>query len=218
MQAVGGSARFNFSFYVTGFILAIGLIFGRAVCAFLCPFGLVQELLHRIPSPKIRLPRLFRYLKYAILIVFVLIMPVADTNYAGIGDPSFCKYICPSGSLGAGIPLLLSHPELRAVLGVLFSVKTAVLLIVLLASVFISRFFCRVICPLGALYGLTNRLSLLHIELDSNRCISCGCCASYCPMDLNPVKESSSCECIRCINCVSSCPHKAIRLHLGKSV
>ncbi len=220
MQAVGGSPRFSFSFYVTGILLAIGLVAGRAACAFLCPFGLLQELLHKIPGRKFRLPRPFRYVKYAVLLVFVLVLPVADTNFAGSGDPAFCKYICPAGTLEGGLPLILSHPELRSVLGLLFSIKAAVLVLVLVASVFISRFFCKVLCPLGAVYGLLNKVSLTRISLDKDICTRCGACAKKCPMDLDPVREAepsgfiAGTECIRCMDCAASCPHKAIRLSL----
>lgn len=211
MQAVGGSARFNFSFYVTGLLMTVGLVAGRAACAFLCPFGLLQELLHKIPSPKLHLPRLFRFVKYAVLLVFVLVFPVADTNFAGSGDPAFCTYICPAGTLEGGIPLILTHPELRAALGLLFSVKSAILLAVLVMSVFVSRFFCRCLCPLGAVYGLMNKISLTRLSVDQARCTHCGVCARICPMGLDPVRESRSAECIRCFECVASCPGEAVK-------
>lgn len=211
MQAVGASARFSFSFYVTGLLMTVGLVAGRAACAFLCPFGLLQELLHKIPSPKLHLPRLFRFVKYAVLLVFVLVLPAADTNFAGSGDPAFCTYICPAGTLEGGIPLILTHPELRAVLGLLFSVKTAILLAVLVMSVFVSRFFCRCLCPLGAVYGLMNKISLTRLSVDQARCTHCGVCARICPMGLDPVRESRSAECIRCFECVASCPGEAVK-------
>ena len=212
MQAVGGSSRFNFSFYVTGFLMALGLVMGRAACAFLCPFGLLQELLHKIPSPKLHLPRLFRFVKYGILLVFVLILPVCDTNVAGSGDPAFCKYICPAGTLEGGIPLIVTHPELHAALGLLFSVKAAILLAVLVMSVFVCRFFCRCLCPLGALYGLMNKISLTRLSVDQARCTHCGACARVCPMELDPVRESQSAECIRCFECAAACPQKAVNV------
>ncbi len=212
MQAVSGSSRFNFSFYVAGFLLTVGLVFGRAACAFLCPFGLLQELLHKIPSRKFRLPRPFRYVKYAVVLVFVLILPVADTNFAGSGDPAFCKYICPAGTLEGGLPLLATHPELRSVLGALFSVKAAVLALVLAASVFVSRFFCKSLCPLGAIYGLMNKISLTRLSVDQARCTRCGSCERVCPMDVNPVREARSAECIFCMHCAASCPEGAVKL------
>ena len=71
LQSVSGSMKFDFSFYITGFLLAVGVLLGRFVCGFLCPFGLVQELLAKIPAPgkKLRLPAFTKYLKYIILIV-----------------------------------------------------------------------------------------------------------------------------------------------------
>ncbi len=212
MQAVGGSMRFNFSFYVSGILLGIGLFLGRAACAFLCPFGLIQELLHTIPGSKFRLPSFLRFIKYGILLVFVLILPVADTNFAGTGDPAFCKYICPAGTLEGGIPLIATHPELRSLLGSLFSLKATVLLFVLLASIFVCRFFCKYLCPLGAIYGLMNKISLTRLSVDHSRCTDCGLCSQVCPMDADPRKGGRSAECIRCFKCVASCPQEALKL------
>ncbi|MDE6991812.1 MAG: 4Fe-4S binding protein, partial [Lachnospiraceae bacterium] len=106
LQAVNGSMEFQFSFYVAGVLLAFGVLLGRAVCGWLCPFGLIQELIHRIPSPKLKLKKVFLYLKYLVLVVFVLVLPVTVTNYMGMGKPAFCQYICPAGTLQGGIPLL----------------------------------------------------------------------------------------------------------------
>ena len=57
MQAVAGSMNYSFSFYVIGFLLALGVLFGRFICGYMCPFGLIQELIHKIPSKKIKLPK-----------------------------------------------------------------------------------------------------------------------------------------------------------------
>jgi len=70
-----GSSILSFPFLALGTILLIGTLFGRLVCAFVCPFGLLQELLYRIPTPKIQLPRATRYLKYAALLLFVFLLP-----------------------------------------------------------------------------------------------------------------------------------------------
>ena len=85
MQAVSGSIQFRFSFYVMGFVLALGVIFGRAVCGFVCPFGLIQELLYKMPFPKKKLWKGFTYVKYLMLLVFVLVLPVVNTNIVGMG-------------------------------------------------------------------------------------------------------------------------------------
>ena len=210
MQAVNGSIDFKTSFYVWGMILAFGVVLGRAVCGFLCPFGLIQELLYKIPFPKKKLWKGFTWIKYILLVVFVLMLPVVKTNAVGSGAPAFCEYICPVGTLEGGIPLLSTHPELRRVIGTLFSVKMVILVITLVGCLSICRFFCKVMCPLGAIYGLLNKVSLFHMDVNMGKCIHCGKCTHVCPMDVDPVKTPDSAECIRCGKCVSACPKKAL--------
>lgn len=212
MQAVSGSVNFNVSFYVVGFILALGIICGRAICGFLCPFGLIQELLYKIPSPKKKLWKGFTYVKYILLAIFVLLLPVVSTNMLGMGAPAFCEYICPVGTLEGGIPLLSTHPELRETIGALFSVKAGILVITLVGCVIVCRFFCKVMCPLGAVYGILNKISIYHMEIDQTRCVSCGQCHAVCPMDVHPVENPDSAECIRCGRCVTCCPEQALIL------
>ncbi|MCI8405292.1 MAG: 4Fe-4S binding protein [Clostridia bacterium] len=213
MQAVSGSAKYNFSFYVTGFLLAVGILFGRLVCGWICPFGLIQEIIHKIPSPKLKLWKGFNLIKYIILIVFVILMPVIAVNYMGMGQPAFCQYICPAGTFEGGIPLLTTHPELRQTIGALFGLKASILVLILIGCVFIYRFFCKMICPLGAIYGLLNKISMYHIEIDDDKCTECGRCAKVCKMNVDPAKNPNSAECIRCGKCAESCPSKAI--HMG---
>ena len=214
MQAVASSMQYNFSFYVVGILLAVGVLLGRFVCGWICPFGLVQELFYKIPSRKYRLPKLFTYVKYGILVVFVIVLPVTATNYMGIGKPAFCQYICPSGTLFGGIPMTVTHPELRTATGLLFLLKISILILTLLACVLIFRFFCKTLCPLGAIYGLLNKISIYHLEVDKKSCIQCGKCAHTCKMDVDPVAAPNSAECIRCGACAASCPKQAIRLGL----
>lgn len=212
LQAVNGSMEFNFSFYVTGLLLAFGVLFGRGICGWVCPFGLFQELLHKIPVPKLKLWRGFLYLKYIMLVVFVLILPVAVTNFMGMGKPAFCQFICPAGTLFGGLPLLSSHQELRQAIGKLFSLKMFILIAVIAGCIFIYRFFCKTLCPLGAIYGIMNNISIYHIETDKDKCVSCGKCKAVCKMDVNPVEKPGSAECIRCGECVQACPENALYL------
>lgn len=212
MQSVGGSMNFKFSFYVLGFILGLGVLFGRAICGFICPFGLIQELIYKIPSPKIKLWKGLKYVKYVLLIVFVLVLPVIYTNKLGMGAPAFCEYICPVGTLEAGIPLLASHPELRQIIGSLFSVKAVILFATIIGCILNCRFFCKVLCPLGAIYGLMNKISIYHMEIDTTRCVSCGKCQTKCPMEIYPAENPNSTECIRCGKCTANCPKHALTL------
>lgn len=198
--------------YAAGVILLIGLLLGRAVCGFLCPFGLIQELLNKIPSPKFKLPRRFNYMKYFLLIVFVLILPVTSE----LGKPTFCEYICPAGTLEAGLPLIATHEEFRNVLGNLFALKISILIAVIIGCISIHRFFCRVMCPLGAIYGLLNRYSFYQLTCAADKCIGCGRCKKICPLDLDPTKEFNSAECVRCGRCKSVCPTQALNQNFSK--
>lgn len=215
LQAVSSSINFQFSFYVVGFLLAVGVLLGRFICGWLCPFGLVQEMIHKIPSPKWKLWKGFRLVKYIVLLIFVILLPIVATNYMGMGKPAFCQFICPSGTLFGGIPMLSTHLELRNTIGALFSLKMAVLVLTILGCVFVYRFFCKILCPLGAIYGVLNKISIYHLKVDEGQCVNCGKCAKTCKMDVNPVETPNSAECIRCGACAEACPVKAI--HIGFS-
>ena len=216
LQAVIGSWKFSVSLYVGGFLMLVGALLGRFVCGWLCPFGLVQDLLYKIPFlRKInRFPgdRALRYLKYVILLVFVILMPLFVVDVVGQGGPAFCKYICPSGTLLGGIPLVLKNPGLQAMVGFLFRWKVAILAVTVLVSIIVYRPFCKYICPLGATYALFNRVSLYRLRVDSSRCVNCGLCARTCKMGVDPVKTPNSGECIRCGDCARACPRDAITL------
>ena len=181
-QAVIGSSRFKFSYYITGFFILLGMILGRFICGFLCPFGWFQDLLHKIPGKKFSTARLkpLRYLKYIILIVFVILLPLFVTNSIGMGDPFFCKYICPQGVLEGAIPLSLGNTAIRSALGTLFSFKCLILITVVVLSILFYRPFCKWICPLGAIYSLFNKISFLNIKVDGNKCVGCSQCSKAC--------------------------------------
>ncbi len=124
LQAVLGSRDYRFAFYVVGFLMLAGVVLGRFVCGWLCPFGLIQEALHKIPVGRKlrRLPgeRWLKCLKYVLLAVFVILLPLYAVDAFGQGTPAFCKFICPAGTLEAGHPLLLMNTGLRAAVGWLF--------------------------------------------------------------------------------------------------
>ena len=207
------------AFYVIGILLLLGLTLGRVICGWLCPMGLIQEWLHRLPTPKLKKSRWTRrlsWIKYGILIVFVVAMPLW---YAvrRLPLPAFCKYICPAGTLEGAIGLLV-HPanaDKLGMLGLLFTRKFLILVLVLTACVFIYRGFCRFLCPLGAIYSLFARIALLGIRVDADACTGCGVCVRVCPMD---IRRPGDHECIQCGACIRGCPEKAIRLCAGKHV
>ena len=214
-QSVLASRDYHFAFYVSGFLIFFGAVLGRLTCGWLCPFGLVQDLLHKIPFPKKRklLPgdRWLKYLKYVILIGFVIVLPLTVLDIVGQGQPWFCKYICPSGTLFAGIPLVAANPPLRAALGWLFTWKSAILIALILLSLWVYRPFCRYLCPLGAIYGFFNPIALYRFQVDADLCTHCGQCQKACGFHIPVQDQPNSPDCIRCGQCIRTCPHGAIR-------
>lgn len=213
LQAVIGSSKFSFSFYIVGILIFFGVLLGRAVCGFLCPFGWFQELLRKIPGKKFSTKRLrpLTYLKYVILALFVIVLPMTVVNEVGMGDPWFCKWLCPAGVLEGAIPLSIADSGIRSALGPLFTWKFCILLGVVTLSIFFYRPFCKWLCPLGAFYALFHAVTLYRFSIDQDKCTSCGACARVCKMDVDVRKTPNHTECIRCGDCLRACPHGAIR-------
>ena len=222
----------RFPFFAAGFLTLAGALAGRAACAFLCPFGFFQEALFWISSrlralfrketpaerlaalskersrpPLSRLERGMRLMKHAFLAGLVALLPYGGYLLNGASGPAFCALVCPAGALEAGIPLVIANAALREAAGLLFAWKTALLLAVMAAALFSFRPFCKYICPLGAIYSLFNRVAAFGVQVDSEKCASCGKCAASCKMRARAV---NSAECIRCGECASACPHGAI--------
>ena len=216
-QAVAGSSKFRFSYYITGLLILLGVTLGRFICGFLCPFGWFQELMHRLPVKKRSTKPLapLTWLKYGVLLVMVVLLPALAVNDVGLGDPFFCKYLCPQGVLEGAIPMALTNAGIRAALGKLFAWKFGILLSVLALSAVFFRPFCKWLCPLGAFYALFNRVSMLQMKVDRETCISCGRCTKACKMDVDVTRTPNHAECIRCGMCVRACPTGAVRFRWG---
>lgn len=214
LQTMLGGRSTNFSFYIVGFLMIIGAACGRFVCGFLCPFGLIQDLLYKIPFfKKIGLlpgDRFLKYLPYFVLVTFVILAPLFLVDFTGMGVDAFCKYICPSGTLGAAWPLVLVNKGIRGAVGFLFAWKSFILIVIIFLSILVYRPFCRYLCPLGAIYGLMNPIAILRFEIDDKKCIKCGKCQEACDWNIATYKTANSPECVRCGKCKSACPTGAI--------
>lgn len=217
LQNALSSAGHRMGWYVLGILMLYGVILGRTVCGWLCPVGLIQELLHKIPTLKIgksRATRVLSCLKYVILAVLAVAMPLWYGLRHDMPMPGFCKYLCPAGTL-EGTVGLLSNPAnagMFSMLGALFTGKFLIMLAIGLACVLCYRFFCRFICPLGALYGIFNKFNVIGVKVDGNLCNHCGGCVQSCGMDVRCVGDR---ECIHCGGCVDVCPQEAISFCLG---
>ena len=194
-----------------GFILAIGLSLGRFVCGWFCPFGLLQELIYGLPvnKPGWVKHKNFQYLKYIILIVFVGLLPAL--SIWGPSSMAFCRYVCPVEVLEASLPLTLARPALMSMVGLGLVLKAVFLLSMLILASFVLKPFCRFICPLGAIYGVFNPVSLYRLQLDENKCSGCGSCQVRCPMNIAVYQEPNHPECIRCNECLP-CPAEALEI------
>lgn len=214
LQAVLSDRKFKFAFYVAGILMFFGAVFGRFVCGWLCPFGLLQDLLYKIPFPKKmkKLPgdKVLKYLKYVIFAVFVVLLPLTVLDIIGQGSPWFCKYICPSGTLFGAVPLAAADEGIRGALGGFFGWKMLVLVFLVLLSVVVYRPFCRYLCPLGAVYSVFNPIAFYRYRVDRDKCTKCGKCQRECKMDIKVYEKPNDPECIRCGDCIKVCPHGAI--------
>ena len=205
------SANHSTMYYVFGILLLYSIMFGRMICGWLCPFGLIQELLYKIKTPKLKkspVTRILSYLKYVILVVFVFLIPILyackDTPL-----PAFCKYICPAGTIEGGLILLSNeiNASYFSMLGPIFTWKFLLMVSIVLGSIFAFRLFCRFLCPLGALYGLFNQISFFGVKVNMDKCTRCNLCVSHCKLDIHHVGDQ---ECISCGECIDVCPTKAI--------
>ncbi|RKX69742.1 hypothetical protein DRP53_07265 [candidate division WOR-3 bacterium] len=193
-------------FYVIGFLGLIGVFIGRMVCGYLCPIGFLQDILYRIKSFKFKIPNWLANLKYVFLFGLVVIGAYLTA------EPAFCK-ICPVGSTQAGIPLVLWDPfqsSLRPLIGWHYYFKVSIFALFLLLIISSRRFFCRVMCPLGAIYSLFNRFSILQLRVNKDKCIECNSCELLCPMGIKVYQQPNQADCIRCFECVKKCPTKAV--------
>ena len=220
LQATLNARQYNVSMYVVGLLVVFGSFLGRFVCGFLCPFGLVQDLLFKIPFiKKIRkLPgeKFLRYLRFVFLGVFVLLLPAFVADFTGLGEPWFCKFVCPVGTLEGGVPLVLLNSAMRGAAGFLFRWKIAILLATLFSSIIVYRPFCRYVCPLGAVYGMFNKISFYRFKIDQKKCTGCGACQKVCKLDIPVFEKPNSADCIRCGDCKAACPHGAISCAFSK--
>ena len=211
LQGAFSSPNHSTLYYIGGILLLYGVLFGRMICGWACPFGLIGELLYKIKTPKVKkspVTRILSFFKYVVLVFFVFIVPII---YAirNVPLPAFCKYICPIGTIEGGLGLLSNkvNDSLFSLLGPLFTWKFMLMVSIVVGSIFIFRLFCRFICPLGALYGLFNKVSVFGVQVDEDKCTHCNLCVSHCKVDIKHVGDQ---ECISCGECIGVCPTKAI--------
>ena len=200
-------ALHRFPFFLLEFFITVGLVVGRAACGWLCPFGLIQDWMYKIKTRKFGIPKFLNYTKYIVLVVLVLIITYLTYEH-------WFSKLCPFGPLIAEIPWFAWNPidpdfGTRMVesdmIGWLYYLKMVILASFLTWFVLAKRPFCRVACPMGAIWALFNRVSLLRSKV-VDTCPDCGQCEEICPMELKVNTEVDSENCIKCMDC-STCKH-----------
>lgn len=199
------SAKHKIPFYLIGYLGVISMFVGRMACGWICPFGLFQDLMWKVKIKKLTLPKYLPYIKYAVLIVLVGILPFITAEH-------WFSRICPWGTLEAAIPWAIWDKEIwnpntgsmsyiRDMIGWLYGLKISVLVVFLVSVLFYKRVFCRVLCPLGAFFSIFNRFSLFRMKVDDS-CIQCNRCQKICPMDIKVYEAPNQTDCIRCLKCI----------------
>lgn len=196
------------------FLFSIGILVGSMACGWLCPFGLLQELLYKIKSFKIKIPKQLSILRYFSFFFLVLLIPF-------ITRETWFSKLCPMGTLQAALPWVVWNPVIpeyqEAVvapqsIGTLFVIKLLILIFFIALFVISKRPFCRIVCPLGAIFGVFNKYSLLKLDVDTKKCGGCNDCVESCPVELNVGKDANATTCVRCFKCLEC---ESVKIHLG---
>ncbi|MEN6325453.1 MAG: 4Fe-4S binding protein [Syntrophomonas sp.] len=217
--SIAGITGSQITFFALGLLVLAGITLGRFICGWFCPFGLIQELIFKIPLPKVAVKNRFKqleYLKYVVLLLFIVLLPALGTY--GISSTAFCKYVCPVEVLEAYLPLMIVRPSIMSAIGPWLQWKFIFLITILLVSVFIFKPFCRFICPLGAIYSFFNPVSLYRLQVDHHKCTGCNSCQAQCKLDIAVYEDPNHRDCMRCNECLV-CPSQALDVkHYGKEI
>ncbi len=207
-----GSITWRFLLYPILILGFFGALTGRAICGWACPIGLLQRATSRVPRrlKKYRFIRnlgthpiepYLRYIKYLLLIGLVVVTPYV------IGF--MFTDICPVGFLTGTIPILALNPG-KFVPNIFFPVAAIIFVLFLILIFIIERGWCRYCCPIGAFLAPFNKISVLHVAVNKEKCKHCNVCSYICPMGIDVPNMDRDPECIICGKCISECPEQII--------
>jgi len=194
-----------FPFVAVGLLIIVGGLLGGFVCGWACPFGFLQDIAAKVPTAKWNPPRWMSYFRYVVLIGLVFVIPY----FFGLGHPLFFCRVCPAGGLEASLPRAMTAALSGEQANWPNAVKISVVVVIVVAMFFIYRPWCVLFCPLGAIFGLFNRVSALFLRFHPAACTSCNLCRTNCAIGILPDKQASDPRCIRCLEC-SQCPPQAL--------
>jgi ferredoxin-type protein NapH len=194
--------------FAIGSLGVYGMLLGRAFCGWACPFGALHDLLSYLRGDKSFEVRRFWFVKFIVLFVVL-----GAAWYAM--DTVFCKF-CPSGSLFGAIFFRLRYPQ-SLTFSLPFTIHMFTLALMIFLALLISRFWCRYLCPMGAIAGAFNKVSIVGISLDEKKCKKCNVCLEACVMGITKLEDiGSSTDCVLCGRCIEACPLKALSLTIKK--
>jgi ferredoxin-type protein NapH len=199
------SALHVIPFVTLGILVLVGATMGTMVCGWMCPFGLLQDLAARVPWRKWTLPAWVGYGRYVVLTAFVLAIPY----FFGEGHALFICRICPAGALEAAVPSMVQQALAKTPVVWPNAIKLSILGVFLIAIFVVKRPWCRVLCPLGGLFGLFNRVSLVYLDCNKGACTDCKRCHKLCDVNCQPDEKAHSGRCVRCFEC-TKCGPKAL--------
>lgn len=203
---IGVIAQFGalhvFPFIAVGLLIAVGALFGTLICGWVCPFGFLQDLAAKVPTPKFDLPKFTGYFRYVVLIGTVLAVPY----FFGESHPLFVCRVCPAGALEAAVPTMVGQAIAGTEVVWPNAIKLTILIVFIIAIFFMKRPWCRVLCPLGAIFSLFNRISAFFLQFDADKCTHCEKCHKLCEYGIEPEKTPNDLNCIRCLECTKCSP------------
>jgi polyferredoxin len=172
----------SFPFYISLLMIAIlGLLVGTLGCGWACPVGFIQDILYFPGIAKFKIPLNLKKIRYVVLI---------------------------SSTLLIFLELRFNFLSLRGIS--VFHKSTVIMgILILIFAVVAKRPFCRLLCPLGAIYGKLNKISPLRVNLNKNLCTACGKCSKVCIDDIEPTRDVNADLCVKCFNCQKACAQTA---------
>jgi len=182
-------------------VLALTLLAKKSFCGWACPIGFLGELCGRAGDvvnkkklrPGARLDGSLRLLRYAVLIVSLVFTYRAGELILRGYDPFYLLF----SGVGHGTAGVLSYVTLA---------------IVTAGAFVVPMFFCRYLCPLGAVLDPFSRLGLVRVVRDARGCTNCGSCHSACPHDIpvHTLTQVRRRDCTNCLECVEACPEQMV--------
>jgi ferredoxin-type protein NapH len=199
------SALHLIPFVTLGILALVGAVFGSLVCGWACPFGFLQDLIARIPTRKFALPLWMGWSRYVVLAVFVIAIPYVwgESSVEGKPNPLFFCRLCPAGAIEAALPNTVQQSIAAGTIVWPTALKISILVLILIAMFFTWRPWCTLFCPLGAIYGLLNRVSFFFLLFQADRCLECSKCRSFCQRGGPPARVVDASHCVRCMECTN---------------